>query len=271
MRDITSANKENAGAAAAVLENLNTHTSNDNIHVTAEEKVKWNNPGAVLYTPQNLTGEQKVQALQNISAAPGWHGLGAGARMLSAADDLNNVWENGWTAWNESIPQNAPFPYCACLTSNMGSSLVIHQTMYTSDGYTLQRFYNGGTGGWKPFEWVNPPLYQDGEYRTTERFLGKPVYAYIKKIGACASGASVYEAIGNVNPQHIISAYGSVDGDMNLPHIYGVPGSADERDYSIHLAVVPSLTTNIAITIFCGAKRSFSSAYVCVKYTKTTD
>ena len=92
---ITLANKENAGAAAAVLENLNTHTGDTNIHVTAVEKAKWDNPGAVLYTPQNLTGEQKVQALQNISAAPGWHGLGAGARMLSAADDLNNVWENG--------------------------------------------------------------------------------------------------------------------------------------------------------------------------------
>lgn len=34
--------KENAGAAASVQTNLNTHTGNANIHVTADDKAKWN-------------------------------------------------------------------------------------------------------------------------------------------------------------------------------------------------------------------------------------
>ena len=34
--------KENAGAAAAVQKNLDTHTGNANIHVTADDKAKWN-------------------------------------------------------------------------------------------------------------------------------------------------------------------------------------------------------------------------------------
>lgn len=116
----------------------------------------------------------------------------------------------------------------------------------------------------------DPPMLEGIEYRTTERFLGKPVYAYIKKFGACAAGTMAYEAIGNVNPQHIISVYGIAD-DMALPHIYGVPGSADAMNYAINLVAQISITTNIALSIFCGAKRSISSAYVCVKYTKTTD
>ena len=35
--------KENAGAAASVQTNLNVHTGNANIHVTADDKAKWNN------------------------------------------------------------------------------------------------------------------------------------------------------------------------------------------------------------------------------------
>ena len=220
-RDITSANKENAGAAAAVLGNLNTHTGNDSIHVTAAEKMKWNNPGAVLYTPQglteeqkaqartnigadtvrgavlytpqNLTGEQKVQALQNISAAPGWYGLGSGSKYLSADDDLNNVWENGFYRWEGTPPKNAPdvngtvIGYCSAIVLNRGGSYNAHQIVYTHEGYELYRSCEGTTI--HPWVWVNPPMWLNYEFRTAEQYLGKPVYKQLMYLGTLGSGS----------------------------------------------------------------------------------
>lgn len=39
-----------------------------------------------------------------------------------------------------------------------------------------QRFYYPGTGNGTPWEWIDPPMYLGVEYRTTERYNGKPVY-----------------------------------------------------------------------------------------------
>ena len=270
---ITLANKENAGAAAAVLKNLNTHTSNDNIHVTAEEKVKWNNPGAVLYTPQNLTGEQKVQALQNISAAPGWYGLGGGAHFLTAADNLDNFPQAGWYGWHESVPQNGLFPFCSCLVLNCGNEYVTHQILYTADGSELRRMYNGGTGGWKPFEWVNPPLYQGGEYRTTERYLGKPVYKQLMHLGALGSdsvktfypfGENYVAGDYNVfSAEFHLSNFESGGGwTMTLPYVDRTTQQTIVRAQWVGVRVEFYISTNELATYH---------GFVLLKYTKATD
>lgn len=41
-------------------------------------------------------------------------------------------------------------------------------------------------------EWINPPLALGVEYRTTERFFGKPVYVQLVNFGANTSGANLY-------------------------------------------------------------------------------
>ena len=242
-------------------------------------KIEQGIADAVSVTPQSLSDTQEAQARTNINAAPGGYGLGDNATLISADTDLNSITKNGWYQFL-APPIHAPTGnqdgwnsgYSALLVNSRNGE-VVTQTIFCSNmasvyGCQIKRVFVDGK--WYPWEWLNPPMELGVEYRTTERFLGKPVYAYIKKFGACASGASVFDAIVNVNPQHIISVYGSAD-DMVLPLIYGVPGSADAVNYSINLMASASATTNIALSIFCGAKRSFSSAYVCVKYTKTTD
>lgn len=42
------------------------------------------------------------------------------------------------------------------------------------NGIFLQTIYT--SSGWNPLEWVNPPMDAGVEYRTTERYKGKPVY-----------------------------------------------------------------------------------------------
>ena len=46
-----------------------------------------------------------------------------------------------------------------------------------------QKFFNE----WFPLEWVNPPMVAGVEYRTTERYNGKPVYTKCLELGALTS------------------------------------------------------------------------------------
>lgn len=56
---------------------------------------------------QSLTDAQKTQARGNIGAAPGGFGLGGGSKFLTSDDDLNNIWEDGWFAW-DAAPKTRP-------------------------------------------------------------------------------------------------------------------------------------------------------------------
>ena len=48
-------------------------------------------------------------------------------------------------------------------------------------GDTIQKAFFGGV--WKPWEYVNPPMYMGVEYRTTERYSGSAVYKMVDTAG----------------------------------------------------------------------------------------
>jgi hypothetical protein len=47
---------------------------------------------------------------------------------------------------------------------------------------TIERTRNSD-GTWNEWEWVNPPMVGGVEYRTTERYLGEPVYVFLYDLG----------------------------------------------------------------------------------------
>lgn len=51
------------------------------------------------------------------------------------------------------------------------------------DYYEAKRFSKNGGSSWGKWEWVNPPMNIGTEYRTTERYMGKPVYASLVNVG----------------------------------------------------------------------------------------
>jgi hypothetical protein len=73
---------------------------------------------------------------------------------------------------------------------------------YYSNAYAELRGTNSVdgtvTGGWRmrknttwePFEWENPPMLLGIEYRTTERYLGKPVYKQAVSVGTMGVGSA---------------------------------------------------------------------------------
>jgi hypothetical protein len=144
---------------------------------------------------------------KNLGAAPAGFGLGEGAKRLTSADNLDEIWKSGFYTWGDSAPQNAPvlgdeaeYNYMEVCGAN--------ETTFTQKVYSgkenaknlsvIRGFGNYGNTGW---EWVNPPMIVGVEYRTTERFLGQPVYTMIRKIGGftgnatCTFGESGYHAV----------------------------------------------------------------------------
>ena len=115
---------------------------------------------------------------------------------------------------------------------------------------------------WGAWEWVTPPLAAGVEYRTTERWNGKPVYAWLIDAGALpnTSMKAVYFSKSASTVDEVVFCEGSTNGGMRLPNI--VPTAT---------ACVYLASGKGYVNITTGTDRSGSTAKVLVKYTKTTD
>ena len=232
-------------------------------------------PDAVLYTAQSLTDEQKTQARTNINAAPGGFGLGGAAKLLTPADDLNDVWEAGWYTW-DAAPQNAPtvggslIPYCSMNVLNKGGNYNIHQIIYTFEGYEIHRYFDGAKQTWSEHAWVNPPMMANIEYRTTEFYLGKPVYTKVVEGSFRGAGlTTIYHGITNIDK--CVAATGIT--------LQKGSGSSYNFSFPYWFTDGSTLTQGVSVSInsssiALNSVTDYSSDYsvqITIKYTKTTD
>lgn len=137
--------------------------------------------------------------------APAGYGLGGAAKILTATDDLNNIKTTGWYCYHRNNqPSNVPTPevYSAVMEVIFGnfSGQTLQRVYSTGDdkdwNLVAQRVFYG-SGGWQPWEWVNPPMKLGIEYRTTERYNGKPVYKRAVNIGdITGNGKSTFASNG---------------------------------------------------------------------------
>ena len=87
--------QDTADAAMAVQTNLDTHAADTNLHVTSEEKRKWNNVDLSGYVPTSRTiNGQALTDDITLSAAD----IGAEAAGSAAASDLSNVLDSDFKA-----------------------------------------------------------------------------------------------------------------------------------------------------------------------------
>ena len=225
---------------------------------------------AVSVTPQTLSDGQKTQARGNIGAAPGGFGLGDDATLISADTDLNSITKNGWYQFLNP-PIHAPTDnqdgwgsgYSA-LFVNSRNSATVTQTIFGSNtadvyGCQIKRVFVGSK--WYPWEWVNPPMNLGIEYRTTERYSGKPVYVKLVDCGTIPAQGT-YKAFTfspDVNSIISVTAYSPMRGNT-LPYYdtngvrYSIAGSG--TTVTIWNYSEPLLDTDVRALI---------------KYTKTTD
>lgn len=224
---------------------------------------------AVSVTPQSLTDEQKTQARGNIGAAPGGFGLGGDAKVLTSDDDVNTIGTSGWYCWvNNNVPINAiAVTSITIMRVDAYSSGVKVQTLYgATDGVEFimqpivarRMIYGSKIGTW---EYVNPPMQLGVEYRTTERYLGKPVYAKLVDCGTIPAQGTHKDLVFSPDAVGIVSvsAY-SLQRGTTLP-FYDTNGVK----YSIAGSGTTVMIWNYS------ESRLDTDVRALVKYTKTTD
>ena len=220
--------------------------------------------GAVLYTPQTLTDEQKAQARGNINAAPG--GFGLGELTGRTANSFADITGYGFYR----VPSESGF--APDTSSNWGAVYIganlSYGTLLYARNNALMAVRAVSSGEIGPIEWVNPPMNLGTEYRTTERYLGKPLYVKAVNIGSLPNNSSMSVNIttnedGTANEApRAISAYGITSNGVCIP------APAYARDPSKQIELQPYvwllfLTTNFDASDLTGT--------IVVKYYKTTD
>lgn len=242
------------------LKDVPGHIANGDIHVTEEQKTAWNS--SVRYdAPQSLTDAQKTQARGNIDAAPGGFGLG-GVLVVDAPEnsegfaDANLITATGFYRAVRNVLYG-------------GWHYIIHLNYDSATALQLAAYVSGEVYGarekrlnvWGDWEHTNPPMELGVEYRTTERYLGKPVYYKIVDCGQIANNKQVEHGI--VNMRDCISFQG-LRGSMPMPSI---SNNNLSDPWSYYVADVD----RTKITLACGTSAAGDTCHVMLKYTKTTD
>lgn len=214
--------------------------------------------GTVRYdAAQSLTDAQKQQARTNIAAAPSGFGLGGEGNILYNVD-ANECVSTGWYAPGKNTPVEGIW-----IIRTDAAIGAIRQTAYAisnSNGvpdYVVCR-RNYSKKQWQPWEYVNPPMQLSVEYRTTERYLGKPVYCKLIDCGkfpAPGSSKQIAHGISNCRP---ISITGQMSNANTVPYIGYYTIGADAT--SITLASVSSVSD-----------LSAHNTVALMRYIKTTD
>lgn len=263
------------GGDFATKEEAQDYVTTHNQSVDAHHDLRVAVAGSVRYdAAQSLTDEQKAQARGNINAAPGGFGLGGTAKLLTADDDLNNVLTTGWYVWSwNAHPKNAPdnnwraYGTAMHVFSTAPRAYAIQTVYDLSDdithGCAIQRtIYVLSSGNiYYPWEWVNPPMLLGIEYRTTERYLGKPVYTKVIDFGA-----SPNNGVKNVN-----LGASNVDKICGASFHYDVPSTGENGVLVSHPNYTGFLVSNTDVQIRTNTDKTDTNFYVTVKYTKTTD
>ena len=161
------------------------------------------------------------------------------------AEHLNKI-EQGIADAVSVTPQSLTDGQKTQARNNIGAMQGIESADYPGCYYVL----NDST-----VEWINPPINLGVEYRTTERYLGKPVYCKLVDFGKLPNNAVKDVAHGISNLQYAISVTGESNGDNLIGNMY--------------ITYVNIGSTKIGIKT--NADRSGVSATVLIKYTKTTD
>ena len=195
-----------------------------------------------------------------IGAAPAGYGIGGNAKDISG-QDLNTIVAGGFYYWNDTAI-NSPLGancYMEVIPGSGHSLTQIVREMTSNIGCSMQRCkISWGTNEWTEWEWVNPPMHAGVEYRTTERYMGKAVYAVLVNFGALPNNASKNTET-SISAKRIVSVNTwFVDGE-----IYSY---SDSTLITFYRAAVSN--GHIRLDISTNYDCSNTDGYFLVKYTK---
>ena len=172
-------------------------------------------------------------ANNDVGAAPDGFGLGGDAKTVS---DCHAIGKTGWYFTN-STAANRP--------ALLGSSCLIHAKVNSNLISLEATDYNGNRAecayinGWNEWEYVNPPMQVGVEYRTTERWNGKPVYTRLVYCGELPPvGNSKEVGIYKHGVTNVLEICGTMSTGDNLPYL----------NYEAYSTATPNSQINMTAT-----------------------
>lgn len=204
----------------------------------------------------NLSGYATKDDLA--TKAPSGYGLGDAGTWMTNLDDAIN---SGFYAWTNTA-QNIPFDYGVLLAlrrdANRATQISIDPYM-AGHGAIAVRHKN--SDGWYPWEYVNPPMSVGVEYRTTERYMGKTVFAKLVNFGALPNKSNKNVGYRSNGSTGVVSLTGMLSDGCCISAGYNRDRSFS-NSYGIYLD-----NTLYNIRMLTDEDFSSLSAYVLVKYT----
>ena len=188
------------------------------------------------------------------------------AAKLTSGDSLDNLKTNGWYYWDwedppMGIPGSAGTAYMRVMRVWTGNGGECFQEMVdmSDSSYTggmVRRSIYGSIV--YPWEWVNPPMTLGIEYRTTERYNGKPVYAKAVDVGV----------LPNSSYKEVLIAYG-ITGIVRLDgYVYWNGSTYVDKIPITKFGVDTVLYSNSTLRVTASRDFSSYSAYAAVYYIK---
>lgn len=223
----------------------------------------WKNGEAPAINAENLNKIE--QGIAN--SAPG--GFGLGELTGRTANGFSDITGYGFYR----IPTESGF--APDTTTNwggvyIGASLSYGTLLYARNNALMAvREVSGGEVG--PIEWLNPPMELGVEYRTTERYLGKPVYVKTINMGNLPGNAVKQASFQSNNVvDKIVSVTGQCTSDsgvnMSLPYHAG-----SGPNWNTVVLIGAAGTGAAQIVTFAEDFAGYTDACITVKYTKLAD
>ena len=192
---------------------------------------------------------------QQIGAAPAGYGLGGAS---SAVDSWDNATENGFYKSNKGTPDgdgNYWHGIVVNYSTVLGSQLV-WKTWGTGSVMATRRINNSIPEEW---EWLDPPMNAGVVYRTTRRYLGKPVYTKLIDCGTLPHNSRKNVGYGETGIT-VIRVSASTNDGASFPRFSGA-GNTPNFTISTYSGEMQIITSGMS-----GA--SSSKVYAQIWYTK---
>lgn len=223
------------------IKGLETFEKNTKAHMASKE-----NPHGVTAAQVGARPDTWMPTAAQVGAAPSGYGLGGAAVHT---EDWNTTYNNGFYFGITNSPDGSWW-YGYVVRDGADASRIT-QTIYR---YGIICTRTGTTTDMGVWEYLNPAMIPDVEYRTTERYNGKPVYVKLIDVGDMPSNdtKTIYHKISIDRPLNIILT--AEDAVLNWHPWFD--------QVRLEKTVLYIVTNNASASIYTGAQ-------CLLKYTKT--
>lgn len=200
--------------------------------------------------------------------APAGYGLGNDWKTTSDPSVVDTFQRCGWARYvNDggiSLVPGFDILYGSIRIDAYSTNNYVVQTLYPISfrGSKLERFLQSN-GIWSQWEWVNPPMTSGVEYRTTERYKGKPVYVKLLNMGSMPAKATTSPEHGIPNIAECVRAHHVMVATKNNGR-FGLP-------FMTSSLTVTASFSNTNVVIYDSGEHADHVCMSTLYYTKTTD